>query len=111
MVNSTERDESIEAENQTVESQTRREKPRKFGFQQAQGQQNEEEHLSMQSVPYSEAVGSLLYLGRGTRTDIAYFVAFLSCFVANPCRAHWQAVKHLFRYLQGTKDLPKSKKT
>ena len=33
MVNSTERDESIEAENQAVESQTRREKPRKFGFQ------------------------------------------------------------------------------
>ena len=33
MVNSTERDESIEAENQAVESQTRREKPRKIGFQ------------------------------------------------------------------------------
>ena len=33
MVNSTEQDESIEAENQAVESQTRREKPRKIGFQ------------------------------------------------------------------------------
>ena len=63
----------------------------------AQGPQNEEERLSMQSVPYSEAVGSLLYLARGTRPDIAYSVAFLSRFVANPGRAHWQAVKHLFR--------------
>ena len=71
----------------------------------AQGPQNEEERLSMQAVPYSEAVGSLLYLARGTRPDIAYSVAFLSRFVANPGRAHWQAVKHLFRYLQGTKDL------
>ena len=71
----------------------------------AQGPQTAEEIEAMRSVPYAEAVGSLLYLARGTRPDIAYSVAFLSRFVANPGRAHWQAVKHLFRYLQGTKDL------
>lgn len=71
----------------------------------AQGPQSDAERESMRDVPYSEAVGSLLYLARGTRPDIAYSVAFLSRFVANPGRAHWQAVKHLFRYLQGTKDL------
>ena len=59
----------------------------------------------MRAVSYSGAVGSLLYLARGTRPDIAYSVSFLSRFVANPGKAHWQAVKHLFRYLQGTKDL------
>ena len=69
------------------------------------GPQNDAERQEMQLVPYGEAVGSLLYLARGTRPDIAYTVAFLARFVANPGRAHWQAVKHLFRYLQGTKDL------
>ena len=59
----------------------------------------------MPTVPYSEAVGSLLYLASGKRPDITYAVAFLSSFVANPGKAHWQPVKHLFRYLQGTKDL------
>ena len=58
------------------------------------------EREAMQVTPYSEAVGSLLYLARGTRPDIAYSVAFLSRFVANPGRAHWQAVKHLFRLLK-----------
>ena len=71
----------------------------------AQGPQTAEEIEAMRSVPYAEAVSSLLYLARGTRPDIAYSVAFMSRFVANLGRAHWQAVKHLFRYLQGTKDL------
>jgi hypothetical protein len=51
------------------------------------------------------AVGALMYLAIGTRPDIAYSVAKLAQFNSNPGVAHWKAVKHLFRYLQGTIDL------
>lgn len=57
-----------------------------------------------QALPYREAVGSLMYMALGTRPDIAQAVSYLSCF--NSCYAleHWQAVKHLLRYLQGTRN-------
>ena len=58
----------------------------------------------MRTVPYAHAVGSLMYLAISTRPDIAYAVGVLSRFAANPGQAHWIAVKHLFRYLQGTVD-------
>jgi hypothetical protein len=41
----------------------------------------------------------------GTRPDIAFPVGILSKFLDNPGLVHWEAVKHVFRYLQGTKDL------
>ena len=59
---------------------------------------------AMRSVPYSHAVGSLMYLAISTRPDIAYAVGVLSRFSSNPGMAHWTAVKHLFRYLKGTMD-------
>jgi hypothetical protein len=59
----------------------------------------------MRSVPYLNAVGALMYLAQCTRPDIAYAVGVLARFSMNPGIAHWKAVKHLFRYLQGTKDL------
>jgi hypothetical protein len=59
----------------------------------------------MKSVPYINAVGSLMYLAVSTRPDIAYSVGVLCRFNANPGVAHWKAVKHLFRYLQGTLDV------
>jgi hypothetical protein len=58
----------------------------------------------MRSVPYISAVGSLLYLAIATRPDIAYTVSVLARFNTKPGPAHWAAVKHLFRYLKGTKD-------
>ena len=63
-----------------------------------------EEVDSMRTVPYSHAVGSLMYLAISTRPDIAYAVGVLSRFSSNPGMAHWAAVKHLFRYLKGTMD-------
>ncbi|KAL7280846.1 LOW QUALITY PROTEIN: hypothetical protein ACG7TL_005790 [Trametes sanguinea] len=58
----------------------------------------------MQDVPYGQAVGSLFYLAVATRPDIARTVGNLACFLKNPGMAHWQAVKHLFRYIKGTLD-------
>jgi hypothetical protein len=54
---------------------------------------------------YARAIGSLMYLMLGTRPDIAFAVSCLSRFMANPTEQHCTAIKHLFRYLQGTRDL------
>jgi hypothetical protein len=59
----------------------------------------------MKDIPYIHAVGSLMYLAVATRPDIAYTVGVLARFNHNPGKAHWLAVKHLFRYLKGTLDL------
>ncbi|KAK9681226.1 Tc5 transposase DNA-binding domain [Popillia japonica] len=59
----------------------------------------------IENVPYQEAVGSLLYLAQGTRPDIAHAVNDVSRFNSNHGKAHWQAVKRIFRYLKGTVNL------
>jgi hypothetical protein len=59
----------------------------------------------MSKVPYMSAVGALMYLAIGTRPDIMFTVGKLAQYNANPGPQHWQAVKHVMRYLQGTKDL------
>ena len=69
------------------------------------GPQNAEEIAFMAETPYLSAIGSLQYLSTMTRPDISYAVGFLARFNHNPGPQHWAAVKHLFRYLQGTKDL------
>lgn len=63
---------------------------------------NEKE--KMQSIPYQEAVGSVLYLVQCTRPDIAFSVANVSQFNQNPGPAHWKGVKRIMRYLKGTLD-------
>ena len=50
---------------------------------------------------YRATVGSLQYLGP-TRPDIAFTVNRLSEYMNEPRTLHWEAVKHLLRYLVGT---------
>jgi Reverse transcriptase (RNA-dependent DNA polymerase) len=45
------------------------------------------------SYPYREAVGSLLFISRGTRPDITYAVHTVAKFSAEPTQSHVQAVK------------------
>ena len=59
----------------------------------------------MWHVPYREAVGSLMYASLATRPDISYAVATVSRFSNNPGMPHWEAVRQIYRYLLGTKDL------
>ena len=59
----------------------------------------------MQDKPYAMLVGALMYLAVATRPDIAHSVDVLARFSSNPGPAHWNALKHLCRYLQGTKDV------
>lgn len=63
------------------------------------------EHAIMRHVPYREAVGALNWAALATRPDIAFAVATVARFAANPGPAHWDAVKRIFRYLIGTRDL------
>ena len=58
----------------------------------------------MKSVLYAPAVGSLMYATVTTRPDISHVVGVISRFMHNPGRSHWNIVKHVFRYLAGTKD-------
>ena len=59
----------------------------------------------MEKIPYREAVGSLIYLATTSRTDISFAVGQVSRYCAKYTRAHWNAVKRIFAYLKGTKNL------
>ena len=50
-------------------------------------------------------VGALMYLAIGTQPDITYTVGKLMQFNNNPGQTHWQAIKHVFHYINGTMDL------
>ncbi|KAK4400510.1 Retrovirus-related Pol polyprotein from transposon TNT 1-94 [Sesamum angolense] len=56
----------------------------------------------MKKIPYSNAIGSVMYLMVSTRPDIAYAVSYLSRFMSNPGTTHWEALKWLLRYLNGS---------
>ena len=65
----------------------------------------EEENKKMVVIPYSSAVGSLMYAMVCTRPDIAHTVGVVSRFLSNPGKQHWEAVKWIFRYLRRTSKL------
>ena len=54
------------------------------------------------SLPYREAIGSLLYLAGATRPDISFAVNYLSRKQVSPTEEDWKDVKRIFRYLRGT---------
>ena len=67
-----------------------------------QAPQSKEEEVSMVSIPYRQAVGSLMYVMVGTRPDIAVAVGAVAQHMQQPGEAHWIAVKRIFRYLKGS---------
>ena len=62
----------------------------------------EKEKGKMSVIPYSSAVRSLMYAMVCTRPNISHAVAVVSKFLTNPGKAHWEAMKWIFRYLRGT---------
>ncbi|CAA0827424.1 Uncharacterized mitochondrial protein AtMg00810 [Striga hermonthica] len=56
----------------------------------------------MAGVPYSSAVGSLMYAMVCTKPDIAHAVGVVSRYLSNPGKDHWEAVKWILRYLRGS---------
>ena len=54
---------------------------------------------------YLSAIRALFYLANFTRLDITFVVNLLARFSADPTRRHWNDIKHIFQYLQGSQDL------
>ena len=63
-----------------------------------------EEEKTMRQVLYASAVGSLMYAMLFTRPDICYSVGMVNRYQSNPKPKHWEAVKHILKYLSRTRD-------
>ena len=63
-----------------------------------------QEEKDMSRVPYTSAVGSLMYAMLFTRPDICYAVGVVSRFQSNPGPEHWVTVKHILKYLRRTRN-------
>ena len=50
----------------------------------------------MSNVPYSSAIGSVMYLMVCIRPDLAYSSSLVSRYMRNPERNHWKATKRVF---------------
>ena len=57
----------------------------------------------MQKIPYTSAMGSLMYAQVYTRSDIAFIVGMLGRYMNNPGVDHWKAAKRVMWYLKRTK--------
>ena len=69
-----------------------------FKLSSKQCPQSQEEEEEKSRVPYSSAMGSLMYSMACTRSDFAYADRFMS----NSEKQHWETVKWVLRYLRGT---------
>ena len=68
------------------------------------GPKNPKEKRKMSNIPYSNAIGSLMYVIMCTRLDICYAVGMVSLYQENPGMMHWKAINRILRYLKDTKD-------
>ena len=62
----------------------------------------DKEHKSVVSLLYCALVGKCMYLATCTRPDISYTIRELARYMSNYGQRHYDAAKHLLRYLQGT---------
>jgi hypothetical protein len=59
----------------------------------------------MKTMPCVKVVGCFMYAMINTHLDLVFLVVQVAQFMANPILAHWIIVKHIFRYIQTTKDM------
>lgn len=62
----------------------------------------EKEVEQMSQVPYTSAVGSLMYAMVCSRPDLSHAVSVVSRYMSNLGKRHWEAVKWILRYLRGS---------
>ena len=67
------------------------------------GEQGEEERQFMKNKPFRAVVGSLMWLMRGSRPDLAFVCNKPTRVMHNPGRAHWDAAMHCLDYVAGTR--------
>lgn len=56
-------------------------------------------------VPYMNANGGLMYFANCTRPNIAFATNLFARNNSSPTHSHWNEIKHIFCYLQGTIEL------
>ena len=56
-------------------------------------------------VLYLSVIGALMYLANCTCPDIAFSVNLLVGYSSAPTQRHWNCIKHILFYLQGTTDM------
>jgi len=56
----------------------------------------------MSRVPYSSAIGSLMYVMVCSHPDLSHALSVVSRYMANPGKQYWKAVQWIFKYLRGT---------
>ena len=56
-------------------------------------------------VPYLSVIGAFMYLANCTRSDIAFSINLLAKYSSTPTQRHWNGIKHILHYLQGTTDI------
>jgi hypothetical protein len=66
---------------------------------------DETEIKEMETVPYAQAVSSLMYAMTSTRPNIFHAIGLVNKYQSNPRKTYWQAIKQIFKYLQGTKNM------
>ena len=58
----------------------------------------------MEKIPYASALGSIIYAMVATQPDLAHVVGVVRRYMSNLGRKHWEVVKHILKYIRGTKD-------
>ena len=76
--------------------------PAHFRLSSQQCPKTDAERAKMSSIPYSNAVGCLMYAMVLNRPDLSYAVSVVSRFMADPGKEHWKVVVWILRYLNGT---------
>ena len=56
----------------------------------------------MSRVPYSSAIGSLIYAMVCSRPDLSHALSVVSRYMANPGKEHWKVIQWIFIYFCGT---------
>jgi len=72
-----------------------------FLLSKAQCPTSNSEIIKMENVPYANAIGTIMCSMISTRPDLAHSISLLSRFMSNPGKPHWNALKYLFRYING----------
>ena len=59
----------------------------------------------MSLIPYTSAVGSIIYAMLCTRPDIDYTLGIVSRFQADLGEDHWKVMKNILKYLRRTRNI------
>jgi hypothetical protein len=65
----------------------------------------EGEEVLRAEYPYLSVIGTLMYLVNNTRPDIAFMINCLARHSVAPTIRHWNDIKNILRYLNGTINL------